>query len=79
LRFHRPPILQFRPAVLVGYNGPEPIQVSRHCRFGEPLLHEQVEFHVLESKIDFVPILVYTHAEECGYGSCEEFCFVSPS
>jgi pre-rRNA-processing protein TSR4 len=31
-----------------------------------------------DSGMDFGPILVYTCANDCGEGSCEEFCFVSP-
>jgi pre-rRNA-processing protein TSR4 len=31
-----------------------------------------------ESPMDFGPILVYTCGNDCGEGSCEEFCFVSP-
>jgi pre-rRNA-processing protein TSR4 len=31
-----------------------------------------------DSPMDFGPILVYTCENDCGDGSCEEFCFVTP-
>jgi pre-rRNA-processing protein TSR4 len=31
-----------------------------------------------ESSMDFGPILVYTCADDCGDGCCEEFCYVCP-
>jgi pre-rRNA-processing protein TSR4 len=49
---------------------------------GEPRIFEfeliPTIIYLLDSEMDFGPILVYTCGADCGSGSCEEFCFVTP-